>query len=547
MCGMFQYTLFCPLLLTVSFLCYGQTSLSSELHPQRLEAEEFLRQMPEHIKAMDESTLRVFFQLQIAKFQWANKFDGAESTTINALTDLKAYERDIPASYAQSYRASLLALLRNNVPAKAKAIELQYGGPQINDIKDNLDIASSMLSDKTKSATAAEAARLGLQHGFSPYKLYSFLGQLEKTQPDALPPLLADLLSIEEQKPGSLSMDALSLFQRFYLRDGTLQTLQIRFLSTVVNATKRCNSWADTEEFRYAYGLLLNIMPVIEKLAPSLKDQALAQTLVVSARIPQPVLDRINLDRRLEKSSDPLNMLVIEAGITEDVSLKTDLLGRAARLAFTKGNLQMAVDLATTTNYGWSLNTSWRDDLLLDVIGKALEKKDPSFASQTAGKIQSALIRVSALQKISLYFFDLKDVLRARETLGEALKLLESASDETDKALGLLGLTRTFTKVDEAMVPGVIRASIKAINNMPRPRQGESIESKVRQNYINNLIYLSNNIIPTFHSLAQKDKIEALGLVQDIKCREIKGAAIFGLSLGMYSLGQNIKVTDKTH
>lgn len=533
-------TAFCLLLISVP-VCFGQQTskdVAQSLRQQRAAAA--FTSLPDQIKTMDEPALRVFLRLRVATFLWASKApndaSAAEAIATAAVEDLLAHEGEIPTLYVKSFRRDLLAALQLHAPGAADRLMKQYGLKQ--DQQEQLGLAFKQLDDKDGVKQAVENVRSNVASGRATgASITFFLLKLEKERPAELLRLLTEIMEIEEQKSGSLTVDALFMIARFYRQQDVPPDLQARFLTAVVRATTDGSGWSDLSQW-YAYNLLRSNLPAIEKLRPNLYARASAQLAALTTRLPKQTLEREAVEERVAQSADPLGQLIIEAKATKDSALREELLTEAAQLARKKGQLKLAIDLVTEVNMLEGRRVLWRDQFLGEIVGQALEKKEPSTALYAVAKVQSNLLRSAAMQKLALYFFDANDLAQARETLNVAAKLIEAAENNVDKTVALLRLVPVFAKVDSVRVPELAQTAIKAINNLPHPGREDKADGEAHKRYVKDLLQLAYNIIPVFSALAQKDCDGTFSLASGFQGPELKAAATLGTATGILTASE---------
>lgn len=466
--------------------------------------------------------------------------------------DLQTHQKELPTLYANSFLRELLTLARLHAPNLLDRLDQQDKSEQTKK-PDEFGVAFSMLETKEGVAPAVKTIYRALKNGQSADgQLIFFLGRLEQLQSPELSKMLATLIALEEQKPGTLSIQSLSSIFRFYLKDEIPVELKARYFAVILRAIEASPSLLDPEKSDYAsqeqlhtgYGLLINLLPRIETIVPSLYPRARSLLTLLTARMPKRVLDLTDIRARIKQSADPLNQLVVEAGATTDESIKVNLLTEAAQLALSKGQLKMAADLAPKksddSNY-----EQWRDQFLGDIVSGALDRKDTELASYAVSKMNTPLARAYALRKIGLYFFNSKDTVRAGESLNEAAKLIYPLDSDSDKAIALLSLIGPLAKVDEGRVTEMTQAAVKVINNIPQPSLEHKADSEARKAYVKSVIDIAYSLIPIFQQLVLKDEIGAFNLATGLLRREFKAVALYGAATGTLIASTNAESKNK--
>lgn len=538
------------LMMGISPLCLGQQASSSANGPDSQRVQLTLQQLPGQIKSIDEPAVRILLRLRLATFLWKTKAnqgaDIAEGITADALSDLQAHDKELPPLYENLFRRDLMALARLYAPHLLTRLDQQDKSEQTKN-PDEFGIALSMLDSKEGVAPAVETIYRALKSGQNfDERLIFLLGRLEQLQSPELSKMLVGLIMLEEQKPGTVSVASLSSILRFYLKDETPAELKARYFAVILRAIETSRALLDSEKSDFAsqdqlnivYGLLNNLLPRIETIAPSFYPRARSLLTLITARMPKWVIDRADMRARIRQSPDPLNQLVVEAGATTDESIKESLLTEAAQLALSKGQLRMAADLvpkkADDSNYNL-----WRDQFLGDIVSGALDKKDTDLASYTVSKMKAPMARAYALRKIGLYFFNSKDTVRAGESLNEAAKMIYPLDNSSDKAIALLSVAGAFAKVDEGRVTEMAHAAIKVINNIPQPGLEHKPDSEARKAYVKSVIDIAYSLIPIFQNLVLKDEIGAFGLANGLLRLEFKAVALYGATTGTLIAGGN--------
>jgi len=538
-------------IILTSFLVINSATLHSEqqVSPQtddsvRQRTVFAVNQLPDQIKSIDEPAIRIFLRLRLANHlvsRNVKEIEGVvESIIADALNDLESNEKDLPDLYANMFRRDLMALAKLHAPGLVARFEKQNKPEQANKT-DEFGIAYSLLDSKEGVAPAIETIYRAIKNGRNlEERLIYFLSRLEADRAPQLPQMLVGLLMIEEQNPGAISARALLSLLRFYLKDDTPTELKARYLSvsisvietSIAQQAQGSSSFSSQTQLNDIYLLLENLIPRIETTVPQLYPRARSLMASLTPRIPQAVLDRDAMRARVNQSTDPLNQLIIEADTSTDESVKGSLYIEAAQLALSKDRFKMAADIVPSKSIDPNFGL-WHDQFLSDVVRGALDKKDSELANYGASKITSPVNRAYALRMIALYFFNSKDTTRARETMNEAVKLLDPLENRSDKAIALLSMTGAFTKVDEVRVPEMALAAIKVINNIPQPKIEDRPDSDSRKAYRKSVLDIAWSLIPIFQHMVVKDEIGTFNLASGLQRPEFKATALFGSATGV--------------
>ncbi len=536
---MSKYFLVCCLILTSVDFAGGQQLPQRNAQYARQRTAAVLSRVPDEIKAMREPVLRASLSIQVATFLWTNKpaeaRDEAERIATEAFADLESNKGVIPPSYLSSFRSELLALLQTHAPELAarlsKRYELRQGSVQSM-------VAYDMLGTKEGAGRGVDMLINVIRGGELPSSIIFFLHRLEETKPDEKVRVLSEIINLGERKPDAISMDDLFLLKHQYIAADVPAELQRRYLNLVVSKT-RVSTDLDGMDQGMSYHLLRIVLPEIQKQLPTVYPQASAQLANLRTSISDITLETEDTMKRINQSADPLNQMITEADAAKDDYKKRRLLTEAAQIALNKDQLKLAVDLIMRVESGEKNFGLFRDQLLEKVVNRAIEQKDVTVADYAASKIQSHLARSSALQRIALYFFRSKDLISARQRFDTAVKLIDSAENNASKASAMLRVIALAAVLDDARVFEMAQATIKIVNNLATPRGDEKPESAEHKHYLDGLLQVAYNIIPTFRALSQRDEIGAFALANSIRSQELKTAAIFGASTGVRGVVEN--------
>ena len=475
---------------------------------------------PIQIRKIDDPTVRIFLKLRLASLLWTEPDHNAiaESLTVTALDELDTHDA-VPSLYAEIFRRDLLALLHANAPDTAK----RYG-------RKELDIAYSMLNSKGQEALAVATLERELTKGWVPdLKLLFFLRRLETQQPHELGRALSIIVATEERRAGTIPLEVLSWLTDFYLKTDVQPDLKRRFLSAAVNSTRFSYMLTDPKEVNHAYNLLVPILPHVKSLTPSLYPQAAAQLSSLMSRVSNTRSQSEEVDERIRTSGDPLGQIITEARSAPDVTLKDELFLQGARLALEKGKLTLSLELATSISADRD-RKKWQEQFLSELANTAIEKKAPDVAGEAIAHIQSQSLKIPALQKLTLYFFDATDLVKARELLEDTLKAINSIEEKTDKSLALLRLLPLIAKVNGEFVPVVGEQTVKSINSIPSP--DFTTNKAISTDYLQKILMpLTWQAFPVFQLLAERDESVTTDIVNRIQSKEIRTSALLGVAI----------------
>jgi hypothetical protein len=481
----------------------------------------------------------VFLQLRLATFFWSElseqSRERARDLTLSGLRDLDEYRADLVPLYADLFRKDLLALLEVHAPDLAAKYRAGADTTEKVPPENPYDVAYSMLRTKGQAPLAVRTFTRALSGRETPTMTISyFLSELQKQQPSLVPQVLSDILSEQERRPGTLSVEMLFWLLEPYIWQNNRDDIKRRFLLVTVAATAESYQWSDLGQLTNAFNLLRVTVPLTQKLVPGIYPQAAAQFATVRARLPNETVERAAISERIRQSEDTLSQMITEANAATSPSLKNDLLIQAAQLALTKGKLQLAFDLAMSAASDDNSKT-WQQQFLSELVKAAIENKDAKLGFAIMSKIEMPLARAEAVQRLALLFFDLKDLWKARESLVESLKLVRASDNTPEKAITLLKSLRVVARVDQAMVPDVAEETIKALNALQFAAQNDKPQTEPTRRALMAVVW---NTMPSFEALVQWDELGTLNFVDKIQRVELRTAAGFGAAKGILTIAK---------
>jgi len=394
------------LLLTVGQVCLAQ-NIQDETSFAKQRATELIADLPAQIKKVDDASVRVFLRLRLATFHWSelseHSPDRARELTLSGLQDLDEHRAELMPLYANLFRKDLLALLELHAPDLAA--RYRAGGDTTEKVtpEDPYDVAYSMLGTKGQTALAVQTVNRALSSGEAPTMTITyFLSELQRQEPSLVPQVLSDILSVQERRPETLSVEMLSWLVDPYIWRNNREDIKRRFVSVVVAATAESYQWSDTGQLSDAFSLLRVTVPLIQKLLPGMYPQAAAQLATVRARLPDEKIESSAIWERIRQSEDRLSQMITEANSASSASVKNDLLIQAAQIAFTEKNPQLAFDLAMSVSTDANSKV-WRQQFLSELVKGAVENKDARLGLAVASKIEMPLACTRA-SKLGIVF-----------------------------------------------------------------------------------------------------------------------------------------------
>lgn len=563
---MVRNLLACFIILLGSSFCLGQSEIQDkkgqgEIQGKnqyaRYKATERLREMSGRIKEMDEPELRIFLRHRIASYLWLKNFKAeftfAEMMVESALEDIHNNKKKMSDGNVNYYQSKFLALLRSYSPTLANTLIDKYELGK-ND-ENSFNVAHSMLNADKHIPSAVELVSRSLNEGKDGgLTLLLFLTNLEKQKhPDYLK-LMAEILAVEELKPGTFSTNSLYMLKSLYLKNEMPIALRRRFLAVVLGNAERSVAASGTENTVISYHLMGDIYREIEKLYTENQADNLVLPLYVRARnvmvelklrVPNQVIQQTATQDRIEKSDDPLRQLQIEANASSNESDKRSLTLRAARLALEKGDLKTAIELFHKISFD-DQTIARRDEFLEEIIDAAIKKKDEVSAQYVISLMKVPSNKASSMQKLALVFLEAKEPNRAVIWMIEVAKSIEAIEDDAVKVRKLFEIIPVYKKIDETKVFESALTALKFLEKMQKSRANEKNDSSTRKTYVESLTNIVWHAIPAFRILTKQDENWAASIASGIARPEIKAAAFWGLTMELLETSKNQDVPAKT-
>lgn len=543
---MYKSLLILILITCAAVTCAAQSSAKTENEAGQARQEQGFSPELARIAELEEPQLRVFLRHQIVSYllESGAKAD-AESVAGDALADIKTYGKNMPASFVNPLSRSFSAQLQLHAsPLADKFAEL--GGPDKPSPRSQLEIAYRLLNTKGGANLAVGKAREVIGSGRDPSTfIVFFLRQLDLKDPAAVPPMLSEIVAVEEKRPGTLSVETLAVLKHLYLRKETTADLQNRYLTAMVSAIKRKKQWSDTREMTGGYGLLNGTLPIIEKQQPALFAAASEQAQALAVQLPASVLERMFIDERVKRSPDPFRQLLVEIEGTKDKRLKEDLMTEAAQLALERGMLGASLDLVSKIQFESEDKVSWRDQFIERIAQAAVAGNDLELARSAISHIRSPLMRSSALQKIALCQKNANSWTEARETLDEAFNCIRKADGGIDKIVALSEIAVTYGKVDAEKVPEVIRAFVSALNSLGVGAVSSARADGPAEDKAEDLMKLATgaNTLFRFVAATAVNERDVLDLARSIRRQDVETAAMVGAAIGFHNKNRQAAVS----
>ena len=129
--------------------------------------------------------------------------------------------------------------------------------------------------------------------------------------------------------------------------------------------------------------------------------------------------------------------------------------------------------------------------------------------------------------------------------MNAAVKLVESSENNAEKARKFLGIAANYKKIDDTRVSEVIQSAVKSINRISKPGLEEKKGSPARKAYAEGLTGIAWYTIPAFRILSQQDEIGASLIAKNIQVPEIRTAATWGITTGLFEAIKPANVVTK--
>jgi hypothetical protein len=141
------------------------------------------------------------------------------------------------------------------------------------------------------------------------------------------------------------------------------------------------------------------------------------------------------------------------------------------------------------------------------------------------------LLRAPGLQWVASSYREAGGVVRAREVLDDATKLVES-TDDARKVVALLQLAALYVKIDETRLLPNTQSAVKIIDALSSPKPEEKPGAETRHRHVEMLMQLAYVLFPAFQRLSRQDEVGTLALAESIRRADLRAAAALGASMG---------------
>lgn len=508
----------------------------NQLHVLR---EHVLARILESLKKMDEAGLRMSARNQVLTYLASEKPQSDQKQTLTTqialegLTDLREHGGDVSPFMLSYLTNNLGSWIQKHSPSLTEEFENAVKAQKKVDASQRIQ---SLFQLENGDVLAAKRIRQELDEQTTLNGLPFWLEELIKRKSSEFEPLASYIATRAGQ--GQISFETLFWISDIYLRPQTSEALRKRFLTAVVFRTQPAN-FAVEPAPQMAYDLLTNILPSVQQSAPELYDQALNQHVAMRAGLTEKQRTSEARIKRLRESANPVEDLISEADATKSKTERNELLLQAAQLALDKGKFDLCLDTLDKIDVNVTADPDlWErsiDQILKTLVRVVLADKRAELAEKAAGRINSSLTRVEALNLIMRYRVKANEQAEAQRLLTEASKAAAAGSDDTQKAKAFFLLSITCDQVDVSKKADLLLSGIAALNNIARPDDGAR-DQTTYQNYIQQLDNSGYELTKGFTGLTKQDDNSALALVEKLQKRDLKTFALIGILLGLDQL-----------
>ena len=304
-------------------------------------------------------------------------------------------------------------------------------------------------------------------------------------------------------------------------------------MAAVVTRTQPANFAVEPPK-HMAHQLLTKLLPFIQQSTPELYDQALNQSVAISASLNERESAIEARTKRLKESSNPVEDLLSEAELVKSKTERSELKLRAAELALEEKRFDLCLDILSEIEVDIAKDgpEAWQrslDYILKNFVKNTLAAKHPELSEKGAVRIASSLTRVEALNLTMRYYAKTNDKAAAQRLLMEASKVATSATNDIEKANAFFLLSVISDQVDRSKKADLLLSGIKALNNLIKPETDAG-------DYVQRLDNLGYELSKGFKGLTKQDENDALGLVEKLQKRDLKTFALIGILLGLEEL-----------
>lgn len=515
---------------------------STRLREQlRILHDNLLSRTLDSIKKMDEVALRISARNQTLQYLWESKILSDKhlslkrSLTLDTIADLNDHHVEIPKSMLDYLVSDLAGIIEKYQPDLIGKLEIARetakSGNQATDIH-------SLFELKNGDVLAAARIRQLLAQGDDVKELNFWLDELRKQKSRDFEPLAREVIAIAERGP-QLSFETLQWLNPIYFYPETSRSLQASFATMILTRTQPANFIA-TPAPQAAYELLSRALPYIQQILPERYEQAMTQSLVLRNAINQTQFASEERSKRLKDSLTPIEDLIGEAEAAKTKSERNELLAEAADLALREEKFSTCLDIVAKLDPEVAIPgqpafwRNWTSQFLKNLVRNAAAAKEFELAEKAALEMTTSLAKVQAVAFMMRQWNEARNNNAARRLLLEAIKTVESISDEFDKTKGFLLLSITCDQVDDLQRTPLLLSSVKALNSVNSPTTPR--DQTPYQEYVRNLDSTGYQVVKGFKKLTTKDENAAISLVNQIHTADLRTLALIGVLSGLDDL-----------
>ena len=492
--------------------------------------------LEQRIKAVESPTLRAFLYWQSASWLAQNRTPATTPRLLNlsetALAYYQANEKEMGPRDSQYYFGLVNIAEQLDAEEATKwrekyALQNKFDSPE-NKASVKLYQAIQKLNNPAAAAQSAETIRAVIRSGQVP--LTNYFGEIirfDQTNSPNLFVLLSATLDWLEQAPGAVPLNLLNFFSSICVKEKVPVEIRLRLFPVVLRETRPTpallNNLQDLQSVDYMY---LAVLPAMQKLAPPLYAEGAAQYAALRSNQSLASDPRLEINRRIKESEDPLAQTIAEAELVKDGELKGGLLLSATRLAREQGKLRQAVQLILAVRRVWAGYRSGVDRDLDGIIQEALNKQEVETARYALAEIEDLLRRADSTRRLARYFVTQKDTGKAADVLQEAAKHLANALTGKEKALAYANLALDWAGLDDFQFRETVRLLVKSANNIEKP------DGTPKWEFNEQLTPLLRAEIQVFAKFAGKDRTGALNMTDSFNYTEMRAAALLGVYQG---------------
>ena len=490
--------------------------------------------LQQQIKELKNPTFRAFLRMRILSWESpqlsSTRREAALELATQGVKDLCEHKDEVWTPTASWFHEKFVEQIKSlQSPTETTLESCVLTNDTKNKSAKDFSSAMKMLKNPETSAAGLSLAKTAILSGqISGHGLLGQLHFLQTTGSPHVSELLDAVLSLEENRPGTLTLDVLPFFTSLFLAQSVQTEVQTRFLFVAVRASRRSKEELDTIPVRAQVRQLLNgIIIAAKQFTPALYPE-IASRLNSIDRTPNIIEMRLAAEERITKASDQLEQLISEANSASNEQTSKHFFFRAANLTKEQGQLSKAVDLAMKVvndneRTREQNQPTWLNDFLSEIVSLAVKKNSPSNATYAISKMTNPLGRVNSFRLLGDYYGANEDKAKSKEAFVQATKQLKSVENGVGKVRSYLVLAESVLKYEPADAYEIFRESLKAINDLPSPQKDQE------KMYYVHLMPVAEDLIRSFRLLATRQNENATGLAAEIKLSELRVSALSGI------------------